>query len=97
MDEQLASPSAIQVQNYSSEVPLGRSQDPLFYWRLNENLFPHLALLARTYHSAPCTSIESERLFSLTRHVVDEKRSRLSGEKAETLFFIKKNLPLLLK
>lgn len=96
-EQQLASPSAVQVQNYLSEIPINRSQNPLAYWKLNENRFPHLAPLARAYLSAPCTSIESERLFSLAGHVVDDKRSRLSGEKAEMLLLIKKNLPLMNK
>lgn len=96
-EQQLASASAIQVHNYLSEVPIDRSQDPLAYWRLNESRFPHLAHLAPAYLSAPCTSTESERLFSLAGHVVNKKRSRLSGEKAEMLLFIKKNLPLMYK
>nr|XP_023693584.1 zinc finger BED domain-containing protein 4-like [Paramormyrops kingsleyae] len=96
-EQQLANQSALQVQSYLSEVPIDRSQDPLAYWKLNKNRFPHLALLAQVYLSAPWTSIESERLFSLAGHVVDEKRSRMSGDKAEKLLFIKKNLPLMNK
>lgn len=43
-EQQLASQSALQVQSYLSELPIDRSQDPLAYWKLNKNRFPHLAL-----------------------------------------------------
>ncbi|KAJ4942888.1 hypothetical protein JOQ06_005400 [Pogonophryne albipinna] len=52
--------------------------------------------VARKYLSAPCTSTDSERLFSAASHVLDEKRNRLMADKAEKLLFIKKNLPLFL-
>ncbi|KAJ4922865.1 hypothetical protein JOQ06_021327 [Pogonophryne albipinna] len=54
------------------------------------------AKVARKYLSAPCTSTDSERLFSAASHVLDEKRNRLMADKAEKLLFIKNNLPLFL-
>jgi len=59
--------------------------------------FPALAQAARKYLSAPCTSVDSERLFSAASHVVDEKRNRIMCEKAEMLLFVKKNLPMLME
>ncbi|KAI5100194.1 hypothetical protein C0J45_9180 [Silurus meridionalis] len=50
--------------------------------------------LARKYLSAPCTSTDSERLFSAAAHVLYVKRNRLHCDKAEMLLFIKKNLTL---
>ncbi|GAA6110931.1 zinc finger BED domain-containing protein 4-like [Tachysurus ichikawai] len=73
------------------------SDNPLVYWKNNHGHFPDLAKLARKYLSAPCTSTDSERLFSAAAHVLDEKRNRLDCDKAEKLLFIKKNLPLYLK
>ncbi|KAJ8358517.1 hypothetical protein SKAU_G00150420 [Synaphobranchus kaupii] len=78
-------------------APNNRSDDPLAYWRNNHGRFPDLAKMARKYLSAPCTSTDSERLFSAAAHVLDEKRNRLHCDKAEKLLFIKKNLPLYLK
>ncbi|KAG1940260.1 zinc finger BED domain-containing protein 1-like [Pimephales promelas] len=78
-------------------VPIPRSDDPLAYWRSNHGCFPDLAKMARKYLSAPCTSTDSERLFSAAAHVLDEKRNRLHCDKADKLLFIKKNLPLYLK
>ena len=45
------------------------------------------------YPSAPCSSVDSERLFSSVSHIVDETRNRITAEHAEMLLFIKKNLP----
>ncbi|XP_073710442.1 zinc finger BED domain-containing protein 4-like [Misgurnus anguillicaudatus] len=84
-----------QINMYLSEPPIPRSESPLEYWKRNKSQFPDLASLARKYLSAPCTSIDSERLFSAAANVMDEKRNRIGCEKAEMLLFIKKNLPLM--
>jgi len=44
-----------------------------------------------------CTSVDSERLFSSASHVLDEKRNRLTCDKAEMLVFVKKNSHALLE
>ncbi|KAJ8346529.1 hypothetical protein SKAU_G00279300 [Synaphobranchus kaupii] len=83
------------LESYLSEPTLHLSQCPLEYWRTNQSRFKCLAQLARKYLSAPCTSVDSERLFSAAGHVMDERRNRLTCEKAEMLLFLKKNLPLI--
>ncbi|XP_060931918.1 zinc finger BED domain-containing protein 4-like [Limanda limanda] len=93
---QTTSATAQQLDSYLSEVPIPRSDNPLTYWRTNQGRFPDLAQMARRYLAAPCTSTDSERLFSAASHVLDEKRNRLTCDKAEKLLFIKKNLPLFL-
>ncbi|XP_073671353.1 zinc finger BED domain-containing protein 4-like [Paramisgurnus dabryanus] len=82
---QRTSSTAQQLDGYLSEVPIPRSNNPLEFWRTNQGRFPDLAQMARRYLSAPCTSTDSERLFSAASHVIDEKRNRLSCEKAEKL------------
>ncbi|KAK7886512.1 hypothetical protein WMY93_026133 [Mugilogobius chulae] len=89
----------MQFQTYLFEATLPLSSEepaetPLEYWRTNKTRFPDLAELARKYLSAPCTSVDSERLFSAAANVMDEKRNRLTCENAEKLLFIKKNLTL---
>ncbi len=42
-------------------------------------------------------SFENERLFSAASNIVDEKRNRLTAERAEMLIFLQKNLPVYLK
>ena len=66
----------------------------LQYWQRSHHRFPALARLARIYLCAPCTSVDSERLFSTVSHVLDEKRNRLTSDKAEKLVFVKKNMHL---
>ena len=85
--------AARQLDDFLSEDPIGRKKDPLGYWRYKKERYPALAKVARKYLSAPCTSTDSERLFSAASHVLDAKRNRLKCDKAEMLLFIKKNLP----
>ena len=69
----------------------------MFLWQNNKTRFPALTKAAQAYLCAPCTSVDSERLFSTARNIVDEKRNKMSGKIAEMLIFLKKNLPLMLK
>lgn len=80
-----------QVESYLAEATIPRSDEPLHYWRSHANKRPTLAAVAAKFLCAPCTSVDSERLFSAVSHVVDEKRNRLSANMAQTLVFIKKN------
>lgn len=50
----------------------------------------------QTFLCAPCTSVESKRLFSTVPNTVDEKRNRLTADSGEMNVFMTKNLPLLL-
>ncbi|KAJ3608020.1 hypothetical protein NHX12_025070 [Muraenolepis orangiensis] len=84
-----------QVALYLSEPAISMSAQPLAYWRANQG--PALTKVARAYLSAPCTSVESERLFSAVSNIVDEHRNRLLPQNAEMLLFVKKNLPTMLK
>ncbi|XP_041641811.1 zinc finger BED domain-containing protein 4-like [Cheilinus undulatus] len=96
-NRQMTSSTAQQLDGYLSEAPIPRSDNPLAYRRNNQGHFSDLAKMAHKDLSAPCTSTDSERLFSAAAHVLDEKRNRLHCDKAEKLLFIKKNLPLYLK
>lgn len=82
---------------FLAETTIPRGESALCYWRNNHLRFPELAQMARKYLSAPCTSTESERLFSSVSHVLDEKRNRLCCDKAEMLIFVKKNMHLIKK
>ena len=42
----------------------------------------YIAGVARRYLGAPCTSVESERLFSSAGHVFTDQRNRLAAERA---------------
>ncbi|CAM4293618.1 unnamed protein product, partial [Leuciscus chuanchicus] len=96
-EEQDKTASASQVISCLAEPTIPRNHSPLEYWKCNQARFPALGPAARKYLCAPCTSIDSEWLFSVASDVIDDKRNRMDGEKAEMLIFVKKNLPLVLK
>lgn len=85
-----------QVQTYLSEKNTPKKSDPLQYWKEHANQFPSMAAVATQYLSAPCSSVDSERLFSAVANVLDENRNRLKPDKVEMLVFIKKNIHFLL-
>ena len=96
--EQEIHPGAlIQLESYLSEAPLGRKNNPFHYWRDNQARLPTLAATAAKFLCAPCTSVESERLFSAVSLIIDEYRSRLTPEHVEMITFVKKNLPIMLR
>ena len=85
-----------QITLYLSEPVIPDNKQPLDFWKANEGRFPALAQAARSYLCSPCTSIDSERLFSTAGLIMDEKRSRLTAKNAEMLIFSKANLPFML-
>jgi hypothetical protein len=85
----------IELNTYLAESLLPRTNDPLIWWQANQNRFPLLAPIARTYLASPPTSVPSERVFSTAGDVISEHRSRLLPSNAETLILLKFNLPLL--
>lgn len=89
--------ATIQLEAYLGEITVPRSEKPLKYWAVHKVRFPTLAKMAQKYLSAPCSSVESERLFSLASNVLTDSRNRLMVEHAEMLLFLKKNLPLTFK
>ncbi|XP_049926247.1 zinc finger BED domain-containing protein 4-like [Epinephelus moara] len=94
---QQATAAMSQLNLYLSEPVISRDADPLAYWRANQDRFSALTIAARAYLSAPCTSVDSERLFSAASNILDDRRSRLSAKKVEMLLFVRKNLPLMHK
>ncbi|XP_076844397.1 zinc finger BED domain-containing protein 4-like [Brachyhypopomus gauderio] len=81
-----------QMQMFLKEPTIGEADSPFQYWANHHARFPLLAAVATKFLSAPATSVESERLFSTASNIVDEKRNRLTAERAEMLIFLKKNL-----
>ena len=69
--------------------------DILRFWREHKASFPTLASIARRIFSIPATNTTIERLFSLSKNTVTERRTNLDQEKLNRLMFLQKNLPLL--
>ena len=70
-----------------SEKIIKKRNNPLEYWKQNEQSKPVLARLARTFLCAPPGSVASERLFSTAANIADGKRNRLLAEEVEMLLF----------
>lgn len=85
-----------QVQTYLSEKNTPKESDPHQYWKEHANQFPSMAAVATQYLSAPCSSVDSERLFSAVANILDQNRNRLKPDMVEMLVFIKKNIHFLL-
>lgn len=71
------------VQTFFIKPNILRLDSPLLYWKVNQTRLPCLARTAAKFLCAPSTSVESERLFCTASNIIDEKRSRLTAEKAE--------------
>lgn len=74
----------LQIQTYMTEQIIPRSEKKIHYWAVNKLRCPALAATAAAFLSAPCTSLESEGLFSTASNILDERRNRLKAERAET-------------
>jgi hypothetical protein len=73
------------------------TSDPFKYWqnkKLN-NTWPILWPLVQKFLSAPCGSVESERLFSQAKNITTDLRKRLSSDNLKKLLLVHENLPLL--
>ncbi|KAK0151276.1 Copine-8 [Merluccius polli] len=57
------------VHKYLGEATILKKACPFNYWRSNQTRFPVIACVARKYLTAPCTSVDSERLFGAVAHM----------------------------
>ncbi|XP_029458251.1 zinc finger BED domain-containing protein 4-like [Rhinatrema bivittatum] len=87
--------SEIHVKSFLSEPVQSMDTDPLRYWAQKASMWPELAIVAQHFLSCPPTSVQSERVFSITGNIVSPHRARLSPDLVEQLVFIKMNFPLL--
>ena len=72
---------------------LSGGADPLAWWRDSGNsMFPTLARLARRYFTMNATSVMSERLFSLSDHIVSKKRTSMKDDTVNQTVFLTRNL-----
>ena len=69
-------------------------ENPLEYWKTNQQRYVILAALARKYLSAPPSSVASESLFSDAGIIDSNRRRCLLAERLEMLTFLKRNLLL---
>ncbi|KAJ8348900.1 hypothetical protein SKAU_G00274890 [Synaphobranchus kaupii] len=83
------------VLTYFGEKSLAKEENPLHWWKTNEDRYPTLARPAESYLCIPGTSTPSERLFSAAGNIASKKRASLSPEHVDMLTFLHCNAKFL--
>lgn len=73
----------------------GEYNDPLKYWKKNEENSPDLAALAKEFLTIPATSAPSERIWSRAARVITAKRNRIKPEVTSRMIFSQENSDLI--
>ena len=84
-------PESDEVTRYKAEPAVLDTEDPLKWWKKNEERFPVLAQVCKSIPSIPATSTPSERPFSAAGLICSKKRVSLSREHADMLCFLNRN------
>ena len=70
----------VEVSQYRRKEPCtNATENPLTWWRQNNERYPSLAILAKKYLCIPATSVPSERVFSTAGDIVTAERSQLKS------------------
>jgi len=80
------------IRQYFEIPPLDRKKNPLEFWKQYEVTFPELYKMQLKYLSIPATSVPSERDFSKTGQITNERRNRLSPKNLDFIIFLNSNL-----
>ena len=76
---------------YSKEPTISIKDDAIMWWKARSNLYPSIFKIFDKYLCSQATSVESERIFSIAKYIVSEKRNRLCDENIDILIFLSKN------
>ncbi|XP_065899760.1 E3 SUMO-protein ligase ZBED1-like [Dysidea avara] len=81
-----------EVEEYLKISTIDPEVNPLKWWKIHVTDFPVISKLARKYLCVCASSSPSERVFSLSGHIVSKKRNVLKPHKVNMLVFLAKNL-----
>ena len=59
------------------------------YWKINNNRFPLLSILARCYLAIPATSAAIESVFSISNNIITKSRNRLEPSLVKEIILLK--------
>jgi hypothetical protein len=65
--------------------------NPLEWWRNNQQNFPILSRIVKRYLSIPATSVECERIFSKAGYLMNKSRASLGEKMLDMILFLCKN------
>jgi hypothetical protein len=80
-----------ELQTYMNVKTISAKDCPLSWWKEHESHYPIMSQLARRYLCIPASSASSERLWSISGHLVTKYRNRLNGDTICGLMFLKRN------
>ena len=82
-----------EIKMYFDNCLLDREKDPLDWWtEIGKNLYPNLKGLVGKYLVIPATSVPSERIFSKSGQVLNNKRTLLKPNVVNKVVFLNSNL-----
>ena len=81
-----------EVEDYLKHTVIDPETNPLKWWSAHDADFPVISKLARKYLCICASSSPSERVFSVSGHIVSKKRNALKPDKVNMLVFLAKNL-----
>lgn len=84
---------ALELKIYTAEAPAHDESASyvIGYWKQKCRILPLLGAIAHRWLSIPATSVPSERVFSISGHIVNKKRSCLKPSKVQQLVFLSVN------
>ena len=81
-----------ELENYSNiRANVNEFSCPLNFYKINENIIPNMAKIAKMVFCITASSVPSECLFSTAGDLISQKRSRLHPECAQDLLLLNKN------
>ena len=80
------------ARKYFKEPVLARLQDPLLWWKENEQYYELIAKIAKKYRCIPGTSVPAERVFSKAGKLVSMRYNRLKPKNVNLFLFLNKNI-----
>ena len=81
-----------ELERYLQTPQLDTDDNPLLWWKGNQQMFPVLALMAKKFLCICASSSASECTFSTSGNIVTSKRTCLKPAKINMLTFLSKNL-----
>jgi len=77
-----------EINSFRNELRPLMGSDPLDWWRKSQYRYPYLSKLARAYLGIPASQASCERLFSVGKDIITDKRCSLKPDLVESLIFI---------